>query len=349
MIALADGLELSNTNGLWWLVAVIPAIALLVWLTAWRRRARRALADAGLLEQIAPRVLGARNGLRAGLLSVALGLLAVALLDPRAGGGTEKVEQSGIDVMVVIDVSRSMLAEDAQPDRLTHAKQFAADIVDALGSDRVGLVEFAGVPALRSPLTFNHRTFLSQLETLSPQATIRGGSMLGDAIRLAASSLTAADVGKVIVILTDGEDMASEPVEAAATVAKERNIRIITIGIGDKNEGARIPIDARDGKRYLMHEGQEVWTKMDPTLLKQIAQSGDGFFVDAGVGQADMAQVAALLRTGLATKAREKADVTTKDPQFQWLALLALAALLLECTLAPRNTSVSPSPRRENA
>ena len=326
--------EFAHLTALWWLVVALPCVASLVYVTRWRKRARAALADARLLEQIAPRVLRARNGARALLVSAAMLLLCVALLDPRAGGRTETIDQSGIDVMVVIDVSRSMLAEDAKPDRLTHAKQFAADLVDALGSDRVGLIEFAGVPALRCPLTFNHRAFLTQVESLSPQATVRGGSMLGDAIRLAARSLKGEGSGRVIVVLSDGEDMESEPIEAAATVATENGIRIVTIGIGDAKEGARIPLSNRGVKSFLVHDGQEVWTKMDPTLLATVALEGKGFFVEAGVGQADMREVAALLRADLAAQTHAQAEVTTKDPQFQWCALLALLALVLECTLS---------------
>ncbi|MCE2884142.1 MAG: VWA domain-containing protein [Planctomycetaceae bacterium] len=336
-MTLADtGFALMQPDGLWWFLVAGLAIAAILWLLAWRRRARQALADAALLTEIAPRVLGARAGVRAALVAAAALLLAVALLDPRMGGRTEKVEQTGIDVMVVVDVSRSMLAEDAQPDRLSRAKQFAADLVDALGSDRVGLIEFAGVPALRCPLTFNHRAFLTQLETLTPQATVRGGSLLGDAIRLASSCLAGEGVGKVVIVLSDGEDMESAPVEAAATAATENGIRIVTVGIGDSSEGARIPTSTGNQKRYLVHDGQEVWTKMDPTLLAEVARAGDGFFIEAGTGQADMAQAAALLRRGLTSKARTQASVTTKEPLFQYLAGAALLLLVLEGLVGSR-------------
>lgn len=342
---LADaGLEFLQPSGAGWLVLACAAVALLAWTASWRRAARARLADPALLARIAPAVLGARHGLRGTLLAAAAAFLGLALLDPRAGGRLEKVEQQGIDVMVVVDVSRSMLAEDAAPDRLTRAKQFASDLVEALGTDRVGLVEFAGVPALRCPLTFNHRSFRTQLDTLSPQATVRGGSLLGDAIRLAAESLGGekADgepldgVGRAIVVLSDGEDMESAPVEAAATAATERGIRVVTIGLGSKTEGARVPLDGTGPRRYLVHEGQEVWTKMDPTLLAEVARAGDGFFVEAGTGQADMNEVAQLLAAGLDRQAREARDVSVKDPLFQLPAGLALLALVLECLVRPR-------------
>ena len=339
LTAVAQGpfdLEFAAPSAAVWFVAAVACAALLAWLVAWRRRARAALADARLLERIAPGVANARSGLRAALLGGAILMLVPALMDPRGGARTEKVEQRSIDVMVVVDVSRSMLAEDAAPNRLARAKQFAADLVESVGSDRVGLIEFAGVPSMRCPLTFNHRSFRTQLDALSPQATIRGGSMLGDAIRLAADALKNEQGGKAIVILSDGEDMQSEPVEAAAVAAKEHGIRVVTIGIGDPREGARIPYIEAGKRRYIVHEGQEVWSKMDPALLRQVADAGEGYFVEAGTGQADMVQLAALLSTGLEKETRERSDVSTRQPLFQVFVAIALALLVAESLIGPR-------------
>jgi Ca-activated chloride channel family protein len=344
----ASDFEFLAPSGAVWLVLALAVVALLAWIAAWRRAARARLADAAILARIAPALSGTRHALRSVLVALSALALGVALLDPRAGGRVEKVEQQGIDVMVVVDVSRSMLAEDAAPDRLTRAKQFASDLVESLGSDRVGLIEFAGVPAMRCPLTFNHRSFRTQLDALSPQATVRGGSLLGDAIRLAAESLggessgeddRAGDgVGRAIVVLSDGEDMESAPVEAAATAATERGIRIVTIGLGNKAEGARIPLDGPGSRRYLVHEGQEVWTKMDPRLLAEVAEAGGGFFVEAGTGQADMREVADLLAAGMERQSRERRDVSIKTPLFQALAVIALVALVLESLVPIRAT-----------
>lgn len=344
------GFEFLRPDAAIWLVAASACALLLGWLTVWRRRARARLADEATLARVAPSVARARSGTRALLLAAAIAVLVPALMDPRMGAGTETVEQRSIDVMVVVDVSRSMLAEDAAPNRLARAKQFASDLVEGVGSDRVGLIEFAGVPSLRCPLTFNHRAFRTQLDSLSPQATVRGGSMLGDAIRLAASSLagTGADgvakggdgAGMAIVIFSDGEDMQSEPVEAAAVAAKEQGIRVVTVGIGDAREGARIPVDQGAARRYLVHDGQEVWTRMDPKLLKEVADAGEGYFVEAGVDQADMGQLAALLAAGLEKQTRERTDVSTKQPLFQVFVGLALALLLAESLLAPRRHGV---------
>jgi len=335
MILAADGFQFAHPEGAMWFVAAVSCALLLAWLVVWRKRARTRLADDRMLARIAPGIASSRSTIRAVLVALAMFAIVPALMDPRAGVTVETVEQRGIDVVVVVDVSRSMLAEDASPSRLARAKQFASDLVEALGSDRVGLVEFAGVPSLRCPLTFNHRTFRTTLESLSPQATIRGGSLLGDAIRLATTSLGADGNGKAIVVLSDGEDMESEPVEAAGAAAKERGIRVVTIGIGDSKDGARIPVEVRGERKYLVHEGQEVWTKMDPTLLKKVADAGQGFFVEAGTGQADMVQLAQLLASGLETSTRERSDVSSKRPLFQLFAAVALLLLVAECLMLP--------------
>ncbi len=340
ILAAADqGLEFGRPEGWIWSLVAVAGLAALVAAALWRRRAKRRLCDPGLLPRIAPRIAGARTGLRAMLTAVALVAVAVAVLDPRVGERLEPVEQSGVDVMVVIDVSRSMLAEDAAPNRLARAKQFARDLVEALGSDRVGLVEFAGVPSMRCPLTFNHRTFLTQLDLLSPQSTVRGGSLLGDAVRLAAESLDAEGTGKAIVVLSDGEDMESAPVEAAATAAAERGVRVYAIGLGDKVEGARIPV--REGGRttYLVHEGEQVWTKLDPTLLAEVARAGGGAYLEAGTGQADMTGLARILSTGIGTRVRDRADVATRIPLFPWLAALAALALAIEPLVPARDAA----------
>lgn len=331
----------AQSEGFLWLLAVAAAAALVLADARWRRKALRRLADAPLLARIAPGVLGARTALRAALVLAAMTLLAVALADLRGGESREEVEQRGVDLVVVVDVSRSMLAEDVAPNRLGRARQFAADLVEELGSDRVALVEFAGVPAVRCPLTFNHRTFLSQLALLSPKSTVRGGSMLGDAIRLAAASLEGEGAGRAIVVLSDGEDMESEPIEAAATAYREGGIRTVTIGIGDATEGARIPVVTGGEKRFLVHEGEEVWSRMDPTLLSAVAEQGGGFFVEAETAQVNMGDVARTLTTMLEASTRDRGSVAAREPLFQWFAGAALLALLIDAMLRPRGATRS--------
>ncbi len=263
---------------------------------------------------------------------LALAVLAGALVDPRAGSTREEVRRSGIDVFFVIDISRSMLAEDAAPNRLGRAKQLVLDALDHMAGDRVGLVAFAGTPSMRSPLTLNYGAFRLALNELAPQDAARGGSLLGDAIRLAAESFTD-DVkgGKAIVVLSDGEDMDSFPAEAARKAFEEKGIRTYTIGIGDAGDGARIPVSRdRQGQVWLTHEGQEVWTKLNPSVLTQTALAGNGAYIPAGTSLVDMAEVWDSTVAAVGRRDFETQIVTRATPQYGWLVGLALVLLVAE-------------------
>jgi Ca-activated chloride channel family protein len=259
-------------------------------------------------------------------------------MDPRWGMEVEQVRRRGMDTIFVIDVSRSMLAGDATPSRLERAKQFAIDASEALEGDRVGLVDFAGVAAIRTPLTLNYAAFRQAVQGLEPKAAARGGSMLAGAIRLAAESFPAAgDGSRAIIILTDGEDMGSDPAEAARQALEEHGARVFTVGIGDTRDGARIPMTDTDGqRRFLVHEGQEVWSRMDADTLREIAQSGGGAFVPAGTAQVDMA---AFYRDALGNLDRIEQDaslVKRQTPRFQWFAGAALLLLVAESLITDR-------------
>jgi Ca-activated chloride channel family protein len=259
-------------------------------------------------------------------------------MDPRWGMQVEQVQRNGLDVIFVMDVSRSMLANDATPSRLERAKQFALDASEALDGDRVGLVDFAGTPAMRTPLTLNYAAFRQAVQNLEPKAAARGGSMLGEAIRMAANSFPAGDKGaKAIIVLSDGEDMDSKPADAAKAAFEEFGVRTFTVAIGDPRDGARIPVMGADGqRRYLVHDGQEVWSKMNPDTMRDIAQAGGGAFVPAGTAQLDMA---AMYRDSLGNLDRidqESSLVKRQTPRFQWFAAAALVLLAVESLITDR-------------
>lgn len=319
-----------------WLVAGVVALMVL----GLRRRARllRLVAEHPLLVRLAPSLDLSRAWVRAGIAAIALATLTLGLMDPRWGMQVEQVQRNGLDVIFVMDVSRSMLASDATPSRLERAKQFALDASEALEGDRVGLVDFAGAPAMRTPLTLNYAAFRQAVQNLEPKAAARGGSMLGEAIRMAANSFPAGDKGaKAIIVLSDGEDMDSNPADAAKEAFEELGVRTFTVAIGDSRDGARIPVTGADGqRRYLVHDGQEVWSKMSPDTMRDIAQVGGGAFVPAGTAQLDMA---AMYRDSLGNLDRidqESSLVKRQTPRFQWFAAAALVLLVVESLITDR-------------
>ena len=324
----------AQPGGIHWLWLVAAAVALAITGLRRRRRLLALLAEQPLLSRLVPTLDLSRAWLRAALSALALVALTLAVMDPRWGMQVEQTQRRGLDVIFVVDVSRSMLARDASPDRLDRAKQFIDDAIESLGGDRIGLIDFAGVAAVRTPLTLNHAALRQAVQALEPKASARGGSMLGDAIRMAARSFPATGTGsRAIVVLSDGEDMESEPAEAAKAAFDEHEARVYTVGIGDARDGARIPVG---NGRFLVHQGQEVWSKMHPETLRAVAEAGGGAFIEAGTAQVDMASVCHDMLAGLDRVDQESNLVKRQAPRFQWFAGPALLLLVLECLITDR-------------
>ena len=233
--------------------------------------ARRFVADS-MVARLMPPLHGPRPWIRGTLIVLGLALLIVAAARPRFGVYYEKVVQRGVDCFVLLDVSRSMLAEDVAPNRLERAKSDILDVLKKLAGDRVGLIVFAGKPVLKVPLTTDDGFFREVLDDVDTHSAPRGGTLIGDAIRKALDALPErGDRDQVLVLLTDGEDQESYPIEAAKKAA-ERGVKIFTVGLGDSSEGARIPVRDDSGKiQYVKEEGKEHWSKADQDVLKQIA------------------------------------------------------------------------------
>ena len=331
----------ANPAALNWAWAV-AAIAVLVLVRARSRsRALATFADARLLAAIAPGATGGRPLVRALLAVAALAALVPALMDPRWGAQVEEVKRRGADVFFVVDVSRSMTAQDATPDRLVRARQFVEETVESLGGDRVGLVEFAGTAAMRVPLTLNYGAFRTTLSELRPLSGARGGTALANAISLAAESFPETSAGsRAIVVLSDGEDLSGgeDPVAAARAALEDRKVHVYSVGIGDSREGGRIPVArGNDGSvRYLVHDGQEVWTRLDDGVLRALALAGGGAYIPAGTERVDMARAFEQTVGQLERQEFESSTVTRRTPRFQWFAGIAFACLLAGAVIPVR-------------
>jgi Ca-activated chloride channel family protein len=339
--------QLNHIEALHWLWAVVAASGLIALGLALRRRDLGRFADDALLGRLLAGVRPGRRLLRGALRIAAMLLLAAALLDPRYGTVYERVEQRGVDLVVLLDVSKSMLAEDAKPNRLERARQYIGDLVQALGGDRVALIAFAGVPELKCPLTIDHGAFRLALAAADPAGAPRGGSLLGDAIRFAGQAFTdRVPDHKAIVIFSDGEDQGSEPVEAARVLHEEIAVPIYTVGIGDTVDGARIPLAAPGGRQYLTSEGQEVWSKMNASLLRDVALASGGAFIPVGTGTVDMGRLYADRIEPIAGRAFDPVTLRRRTPRFQWLAGLGLVLLLAEGLVGDRKRRSDEATKR---
>ncbi|MCA9238831.1 MAG: VWA domain-containing protein [Planctomycetales bacterium] len=330
----------GNLEALTWLW--LPALGAVAYVAAAvaRRRARTRFATTNLLRRVLPPASRVRNGLSAALVTSAMVLMVLALVDMRWGRVQREVPQQGIEVEFVLDVSRSMLAEDAAPNRLERAKQQIKDLVDEMTGDRVGLVVFAGDAKQEVPLTTHYDDFKHALDEAGPHDINRGGSRLGDAILVASDAfLTKLNAHKAMVIFTDGEDQESSPVAIAKKAHEETGVQVFTVGLGDMDQGARIPVHSDHGEQFLRHDGEQVWSKLNGDILRQVAVDTGGAYIPAGTKQVNMSDVYHRFIAGVEQTEFETAKINQYEARFQWFLAPALLLLLLE-------TIITTWPRR---
>jgi Ca-activated chloride channel family protein len=333
------GIKLHNIYMLH-LLWVIPFIAGL-FIYGWqkRRKAIMLFIDTELLDRIRISVVYSRRYLKAVLIIISLLFIIFSLTRPSWNPRPEKIERRGRDVVFLLDVSRSMLAEDLIPNRLERAKLAIQDCVDQLKGDRVALIAFAGTAAIKCPLTHDYVFFRMMLENISHESIARGGTMLGDAVRLVTMDVFDDQVKeyKDIILITDGEDHDSFPVEAAKK-AGERGIRLIAIGLGDENEGKRVPVTNEEGKKvFLKYKGKEVWSKLDAdTLRRMVNVTPGGKYFNVSTGTMDLGTVYRQLIASAEQKELESETIKRYEEKFQIFLALGLFLLFFEYILSER-------------
>ena len=316
-----------------WLLLVLPALALFFWRAS--RQRQRLLAQfiqARLLSALTVGVSPARRNIRVGCLMLAVALLIFALARPQYGFDLQKVEQRGLDVVVALDTSKSMLAEDIAPDRLERARLAALDLMQRAKTDRLGLVAFAGDAFLECPLTFDNTAFQQCVQNLSVNSLPLGGTSLAAAIQTAQAAFKEGDHFKVLVLLTDGEDNAnSGEALAAAQDAAKTGLKIFTIGIGTTQGALLNPNQVRDP------DGNAVKSHLNETQLSQIAAAAGGFYLPLrGANTMEM-----LYDRGLAPLPKSEGEerlVRRYHEQYQWPLAMAVLLLLAEMLLRERRS-----------
>jgi Ca-activated chloride channel homolog len=269
----------GNPKMLWLLLGIPPALVAFFW---WSARVRERLltqfVQARLLPTLTVGISPRRQRIRLGCLVLAVACLILALARPQWGYDWQEVKQRGLDIVVAIDTSKSMLAEDIAPNRLARAKLAALDLMQRAKADRLGLVAFAGTAFLQCPLTIDDVAFRQSVESLDVNTLPQGGTAIAEAISTALTAFKEGDSYKILVLFTDGEDHDSGAVEAAEKAAKE-GLRIYTIGIGTQ-EGEILRVkDARGNSDYVRDEhGDVVKSHLNQQLLQQIAGATEGGF-----------------------------------------------------------------------
>lgn len=318
-----------------WLLLIIPLLAL-IRLVAWRRRKQklREFGDPALIRQLMPDVSRVRPSVKFWLQIAALALLIMMLARPQMGTKISHEKRNGIETIIALDISNSMMAEDVVPSRLEKSKMMVENLVDHFTNDKIGLIVFAGDAFVQLPITSDYVSAKMFLQSIDPSLIATQGTDIAQAVNLAMKSFTQQEkVGKAIIVITDGEDHEGGAVEAAKA-AKAKGINVFILGIGDP-KGA--PIPTADGGYMKDRSGQTVMTALNEQMCRQIAQAGSGKYIHVD-NTSDAQEKLNDELTKLQKGETESIIYSEYDEQFQAFGILTLLLLIIEiCVLESKN------------
>ena len=323
-----------------YLLALLPVIvALFLFNLFWKRKRQAVFADLELFNQLAPEKSSFKPALKLGVLLLALACIIIALVNPKMGTKMETVKRQGIDIVFAVDISKSMLAEDVAPNRLEKTKQIVSQIINQLGNDRVGIVGYAGSAYPVLPMTTDYSIAKMYLQSMNTNMVSSQGTAFSDAIQLAVDFFDVKDTSKLIVLISDGEDH-GEGVEDAVELAKEKGVRIITIGVGTEKGG---PIPLRDDKGTIAsykkdQEGQTVITKLYPEVLKKIADNTKSKYI-VGTTTKNVVEEIKKSLDKIEKSEFESQQIADFESQYQWFLALGFLLLLVDVFLLEKKTA----------
>lgn len=323
------------------LVGVLLLAGFTFWAIARKKKLLDLFGDLPLLLKNAPYISFARQRTKAILVLLGLSLVCIALARLQFGTHLENVKREGIDVVIAIDLSNSMLAQDMKPNRLEKAKQEIRGIVDRLAGDRIGLVAFAGEAFVQCPLTLDYAAARMLLSIMDENTVSVQGTSLSSAIETAQKAFTQLEKKhKVLLLLTDGEDHEGEAVEAAAR-ARQDGIKIYTVGIGDP-AGEPIPIFDRTGNQVGFKkdsQGEVIVSKLDEATLQRISLETGGKYYHATAGELELDRIFEEI-SQMEKKELEGTLRTVYDDRYQWPLLLAIILIVGEFFISERKKPV---------
>lgn len=319
-----------------YLLLLLPVLVLL-WIlnNVRRKRSLRKLGEQKLINELLPEQSGIRPAIKflLGLLSVTA--VIIMLARPQFGSKLEEVKKEGVEVIIALDVSNSMLSRDIQPDRLTRAKQALTRLIDNLDNDKIGLIIFAGDAYTQIPITTDYISAKMFLSAISPAMVPKQGTAIGSAIDLGMRSFTPGDgKSKAMIIITDGENHEDDPVNKAGE-ASEAGIVIHTIGIGSP-EGVPVPIASGSKIDYLKDvDGNTVISRLDEDILKKVAMTANGSYVRASTSNIGLDEIYSEIRK-MKTQEMESTMYTEYNDQFQIFAVVAIFLLIIDFLIMDR-------------
>jgi Ca-activated chloride channel family protein len=300
-----------------------------------KRRAIQRLGDSSLVKKLLPELSRVRPSLKFILQLIAFCAAIIILARPQFGSKLEEVKKQGVEVIIALDVSNSMLAEDIQPNRLTRAKQALTRLIDNLDNDKIGLIVFAGDAYTQIPITTDYISAKMFLSAISPDMVPKQGTAIGSAIDLGMRSFSPGEgKSKAMIIITDGENHEDDPV-AKASEASKAGIVIHTIGIGSAN-GVPVPMTISGKRDYLKDkDGNTVITKLDEDILKKIAISAGGNYVRASNSNIGLDEIFGEIKK-MKKQEMESTMYTEYNDQFQIFAVIALFFLIADFMIMDR-------------
>lgn len=319
-----------------YLLLAVPAMAVLFELMIRKRGQMMArFGSAMAVKRLAPEVSVARLRVKFWLFAVAFALLVVAAARPQMGSKLREVEREGVEIMVALDVSNSMLASDFSPNRLERTKYAVSRVIEGLSEERIGVVVFAGDAYVQLPITSDYLTARNFVERISPTQVTKQGTAIGAALDLATSAFSSDSEGsRVVILVTDGENHEDDALKAAERAA-ERGVKVYTIGIGTP-EGAPINID---GDFIRDSEGEIVVSKLDETTLQKIAATTEGAYIRATSASVGVQEIVDMINR--TEKSKFKTEIFEEyDEKYHIPLVAALVLLLVELLVLPRRNRV---------
>ncbi|MGB1269037.1 MAG: VWA domain-containing protein [Flavobacteriaceae bacterium] len=330
--------ELEEKVYFYMLLALPIMVIAFLMLSIWRKKRQKQFAERHLLQRLTPDNSRFKKVFKLLLWSLAIICFSVGLVNPKFGTKLETVKREGVDIVFAVDVSKSMLAEDIAPNRIDKSKQLVTQIINNLASDRIGIIAYAGQAYPQLPITTDYASAKMFLQNMNTDMLSSQGTAISDAIEMATTYFNDAEqTNRILVIISDGEDHSQNAV-SAATLAAEKGIRIFTIGVG-KTSGGPIPLK-RNGiiESYKKdNNGETVITKLNETVLTEIAAKANGFYLNGSNTQQVVDQVKEEL-LAMDKKEFETKQYTEFDHQFQWFLGFGLLFLCIDMLVSEKKT-----------
>jgi len=326
-------------SDIFYALLLIPVLIILfVWMLYWKKSAIKRFGEWAIIQKLVPSISRSRLILKFIILMIGYAFLVIGIANPQIGSKLIEGERKGIDIIIALDVSNSMLAEDIKPNRLERAKQAISKLIDKLGNDRIGIIVFAGNAYMQLPITTDYSAAKMFLTTINTRIVPTQGTAIGEAIEMGVESFDDEIHSRAVIVITDGENHEDDAIEAAKE-ASEKGIFVYTIGMG-LTDGVPIPEYNQYGRQtgYKKdRQGSTIVTKLNESMLQQIASAGKGVYVRANNTRSGLRTVFEEISKLEKTEFESKMFSDYED-RFQYFIAISLILLIIELLIFERKS-----------